>query len=213
MEPIGVVVVIEAVLLILLVFPQSHIIEYLFEVVITAILDGCCSFPVLGDPTSAFKQEGDDVPVTVFCCEVECAVAVAVVGVDGDAAVDEGLHHCEVPPQRSDVQSVSTVPGDCVHPRLVLAQQRHQVLVALIAGEVQRRPVVQSLAVHLHWVAVLPLLQHLPRLVVHPLLAVQLQPLVVAVDVGPEVPPTVFGVGGNVWVRVGYRPCRWRVCG
>jgi hypothetical protein len=70
-----------------------------------------------------------------------------------------------------------------------LAKQIDNVVVTLVAGEVQRSPIIKPLPVEFHRVVIVPLLYHEFGLIVLPLFAILSQFLVVPVDLQPELPP------------------------
>jgi hypothetical protein len=65
---------------------------------------------------------------------------------------------------------------------------------SFITGVMQRGPLVQTVPVHLNRVPIISVLQQKTGLVIHALLAKDLQLLVVAIDIGPKISPTAFGV-------------------
>lgn len=100
--------------------------------------------------------------------------------------------------QSSQMQSVSIVPRQCVHIGAVFTEQNHEISMSFITGVMQRGPLVQTVPVHLNRVPVIPVLQQKTGLVIHALLAKDLQLLVVAIDIGPKISPAAFGVCRDV---------------
>lgn len=87
------------------------------------------------------------------------------------------------------MQAVSIVLGHCVDVSSVAAEKIDNIIMTLVAGKMDRAPIVQTLPVYLNRIAVLPFQDYIISLVILSIFAILPQFFVVLVDIDPEVPP------------------------
>lgn len=100
------------------------------------------SFIIFQDLAFVLQQKYDDVLVSVFSCEVESRVPVVIACVCVDLVVKQDLRHFDLPSKTGDVEPGPVKLCHSVHVCLVLAEQLDDVVVPLVAGIVERGPVI-----------------------------------------------------------------------
>ena len=139
-----------------------------------------------------FEQKDDDILVGIFCCKMQGCVAIIVIGIGINFVLEEHLCHVQIAPKSSDVQSIPVELCDGIDVSLVLTEELDNVVMALVAGIVKRRPVIKTFVVGKGGVVILAIFEQMLGLVVLSFLAVLPEFVVVFGDEDPELIPVII---------------------
>lgn len=145
--------------MILPILPVAMLVEQPLQVILAAVSDGGGALSVLAHLTPFIQQKHDDFPMAILSCEVQGSITIRIISIKHDSAVSQCPCHFIMSPESCEVQSISIVSGHCINSCSLFAEQPHYIGMSLIAGKVQRRPLIQSPAIHLDRITILPIRQ------------------------------------------------------
>jgi len=180
--------------LILVTFFESVLKENLFESLIAAIVNRSKSFFVLPYHTIVVQQINNDLFVAILGRKVQSSVSISIVIILQYLIFDQHLHYLYVSPESCNMKSISVVYILCIYVCVVLTKQLNDIIVALVACIVHRRPVIQTFVIYFNRVTILTMLYELFSLVIMTILAVKSQFLIIFLYIDPKVFPVVLKV-------------------